>query len=143
VTGRPANHDQRHGLVGRLAGLEAWLRQKLSTDSVVDSGGTFHALRRKCLDDLVLYRGFHRFIPALLKMRGHRLIEVPVSRRSRRVDRSKYRALKRLVVGLADLLVIRWMNEIAEISAPRDPRLEKARHALEPLASRARDDAIR
>jgi dolichol-phosphate mannosyltransferase len=58
----------------------------------------------------VLYRGFHRFIPTLLKMRGYRVIEVPVRHRPRRFGRSKYGVLNRAVVAFADLLVIRWMN---------------------------------
>jgi len=58
----------------------------------------------------VLYRGFHRFIPTLLKMRGYRVIEVAVGHRQRRFGRSKYGILNRAVVAFIDLLVIRWMN---------------------------------
>ena len=74
------------------------------------SGCTFRAFRRECLRELVLYRGFHRFIPTLLKMRGYRVIEVPVSHRPRRFGQSKYGVLNRALVAFADLLVIRWMN---------------------------------
>jgi hypothetical protein len=58
----------------------------------------------------VLYRGFHRFIPTLLKMRGYRVIEVRVGHRPRRFGRSKYGVLNRAAIAFADLLVIRWMN---------------------------------
>ena len=60
--------------------------------------------------ELVLYRGFHRFIPTLLKMRGYRVIEVPVSHRPRRYGRSKYGVWNRAAVAFADLLAIRWMK---------------------------------
>src|SRR5262249_18418177 len=70
----------------------------------------FRAFRRECLRGLVLYRGFHRFIPTLLKMRGYRVLEVPVGHRPRRFGRSKYGVLNRAVVAFADLLVIRWMQ---------------------------------
>ena len=86
------------------------IRNWVSDEAIQDSGCTFRAFRRECLRELVLYRGFHRFIPTLLKMRGYRVIEVPVGHRPRRFGRSKYGVLNRAFVAFADLLVIRWMN---------------------------------
>ena len=86
------------------------VRNWVSDETIQDSGCTFRAFRRECLRGLVLYRGFHRFIPTLLKMRGYRVIEVPVGHRPRQFGRSKYGVLNRAVVAFADLLVIRWMS---------------------------------
>ncbi len=86
------------------------VRNRLSDESIQDSGCTFRAFRRECLRDLVLYRGFHRFIPTLLKMRGYRVIEVPVSHRPRRFGRSKYGVMNRAFIAFTDLLVVRWMK---------------------------------
>jgi len=85
-------------------------RNWVSDESIRDSGCTFRAFRRECLRGLVLYRGLHRFVPTLLKMRGYRVIEVPVRNRSRRYGRSKYGILNRVFVATADLLVVRWMK---------------------------------
>jgi len=96
------------------------VRNALSAETIQDSGCTFRAFRRECLRGLVLYRGFHRFIPTLLKMRGYRVLEVPVNHRPRRFGRSKYGIMNRAFVAFADLLVVRWMKnrllryEIAE-----------------------------
>ncbi len=86
------------------------IRNWMSDETIQDSGCTFRAFRRECLRELVLYRGFHRFIPTLLKMRGYRVIEVPVVHRPRRFGQSKYGVFNRALVAFADLLVIRWMN---------------------------------
>jgi glycosyltransferase involved in cell wall biosynthesis len=86
------------------------VRNWVSDETIQDSGCTFRAFRRECLRGLVLYRGFHRFIPTLLRMRGYRVIEVPVGHRPRQFGRSKYGVLNRALVAFADLLVIRWMN---------------------------------
>jgi len=86
------------------------VRNWVSDETIQDSGCTFRAFRRECLRGLVLYRGFHRFIPTLLKMRGYRVIEVPVGHRPRQFGRSKYGVLNRAVVAFVDLLVIRWMG---------------------------------
>ena len=109
--------------VNRGAG-DPWLRQvsswianrvrnAVSGDTVHDSGCTFRAFRRECIRDLTLYRGFHRFVPTLLRMRGYRVLEIPVNHRPRRFGRSKYGVWNRLFVGLADLLVVRWMQQRA------------------------------
>lgn len=87
------------------------IRNALSQDDIQDSGCTFRAFRRECLGSLVLYRGFHRFIPTLLRMQGYRVVEVPVNHRPRRFGRSKYGIWNRAWSALKDLLVVRWMKE--------------------------------
>ena len=87
------------------------MRNALSDETIQDSGCTFRAFRRECLRDLVLYKGFHRFIPTLLKMRGFRVLEVPVNHRPRRFGQSKYGIGNRAARAFVDLLVVRWMKD--------------------------------
>jgi len=82
----------------------------VSNETIEDSGCTFRAFRRECLRGLTLYRGFHRFIPTLLRLRGFRVMEMPVKHRPRRFGRSKYGVMNRVFVALVDLLVVRWMK---------------------------------
>lgn len=111
VTGWRVDRAAGDNLVRRASSRIAnRIRNWLSDEAIQDSGCTFRAFRRECLRELVLYRGFHRFIPTLLKMRGYRVIEVPVGHRPRRFGRSKYGVLNRAIVAFADLLVIRWMK---------------------------------
>ena len=111
VTGWRVDRAAGDNLVRRVSSRVAnGIRNWVSDETIQDSGCTFRAFRRECLRGLALYRGFHRFIPTLLKMRGYRVIEVPVGHRPRRFGRSKYGVTNRALVALADLLVIRWMN---------------------------------
>jgi dolichol-phosphate mannosyltransferase len=87
------------------------IRNALSQESIQDSGCTFRAFRRECLRDLVLYKGFHRFVPTLLKMQGYRVLEVPVNHRPRRFGASKYGIRNRALRAFLDLLVVRWMKD--------------------------------
>ncbi len=121
ATGWRVSRGEGDSLVRRLSSRVAnRTRNWLSDETIHDSGCTFRAFRRECLRGLVLYRGFHRFIPTLLRMRGYRVVEVPVRNRPRRFGRSKYGVLNRVFVALVDLLVVRWMKnrvlryEIAE-----------------------------
>src|SRR5690242_8958573 len=73
VTGWRVNRGEGDGVVRRASSRIAnRVRNALSEETIQDSGCTFRAFRRECLRGLVLYRGFHRFIPTLLKMRGYR-----------------------------------------------------------------------
>jgi dolichol-phosphate mannosyltransferase len=111
VTGWRASRGDGDSIVRRVSSVVAnRARNWISDESIRDSGCTFRAFRRECLRGLVLYRGFHRFIPTLLKMRGYRVIEVPVRNRPRRFGQSKYGVLNRVFVVAADLLVVCWMK---------------------------------
>jgi len=87
------------------------VRNAISRDSIHDSGCTFRAFRRECLRGLTLYRGFHRFIPTLLRMQGYRVLEVPINHRPRRFGESKYGIGNRAVPAFLDLLAVRWMAD--------------------------------
>lgn len=121
VTGWRVNRAAGDSWVRRLSSRIAnRVRNRLSGETIQDSGCTFRAFRRECLRDLALYKGFHRFIPTLLKMRGFRVLEVPVNHRPRRFGVSKYGIGNRALRAFVDLLVVRWMKnrllryEIAE-----------------------------
>lgn len=111
VTGWRVNRGEGDSVVRRLSSRIAnGIRNRLSDETIRDSGCTFRAFRRECLEGLVLYRGFHRFIPTLLRMRGRRVLEIPVRHRPRRAGRSKYGVMNRAFVAFADLLAVRWMK---------------------------------
>ena len=111
VTGWRVKRGDGDSLVRQISSRVAnRIRNRISDDTIQDSGCTFRAFRRECLRGLVLYRGFHRFIPTLLRMRGYRVLEIPVNHRPRRFGRSKYGVMNRAFVALADLLVVRWMK---------------------------------
>jgi glycosyltransferase involved in cell wall biosynthesis len=111
VTGWRVKRSEGDAVIRRLSSRIAnRVRNRLSDETIQDSGCTFRAFRRECLRGLVLYRGFHRFIPTLLKLRGYRVLEVPVKNRPRRFGQSKYGVMNRVFVATADLLVVRWMK---------------------------------
>ena len=112
VTGWRVNRGEGDSLVRRISSRVAnRTRNLISDESIQDSGCTFRAFRRECLRGLVLYRGFHRFIPTLLKMRGFRVLEVPVNHRPRRFGQSKYGIGNRALRAFVDLMVVRWMKD--------------------------------
>jgi dolichol-phosphate mannosyltransferase len=86
-------------------------RNWMTGDDIVDTGCTLKAYRRECVARLELYNGMHRFLPTLLKMRGYRAAQVPVSHHPRRAGKTKYDTWRRLKKGLVDVWAVRWMKK--------------------------------
>lgn len=86
------------------------VRNRATGEEIHDTGCSLKAFRRECLEGLTLYKGMHRFLPTLVKMRGFRVVEVPVSHHPRRAGTSKYTNLGRLFGPLFDLWAVRWMQ---------------------------------
>ena len=85
------------------------VRSRYTKDGVRDTGCTLKAMRRECVGALVPFKGMHRFIPALVKGAGYRLVEIPVNHRPRRFGQTKYGLGNRAVRATIDMFGVRWL----------------------------------
>jgi dolichol-phosphate mannosyltransferase len=74
-----------------------------------DTGCALRAFRRKYLEGIFLFDGFHRFLPILMAATGARCVEVPCGHRQRNIGVSKYGVWNRLGRGLWDLVGVTWI----------------------------------
>ncbi len=86
-----------------------FVRSRFTRDGVRDTGCTLKAMRRDCIGTLVPFKGMHRFIPALVKGVGYRLVEIPVNHRPRRFGQSKYGLGNRALRATIDMFGVRWL----------------------------------
>jgi dolichol-phosphate mannosyltransferase len=86
------------------------IRNGLSGEVIQDSGCTFRAYKRECLENIKLFKGMHRFMPTLVKMEGFRVIEIPIAHHPRKFGVSKYTTWNRMWRAFIDLLVVKWMK---------------------------------
>ena len=102
--------QRKDTLVKRLTSRIAnFVRSRFTKDGVRDTGCTLKAMRRECIGALVPFKGMHRFIPALVKGAGYRLVEVPVNHRPRQFGQSKYGLGNRAVRATVDMFGVRWL----------------------------------
>jgi dolichol-phosphate mannosyltransferase len=85
------------------------VRSRYTKDGVRDTGCTLKAMRRDCVSALFPFKGMHRFIPALVKAAGYRLVEIPVNHRPRRFGQSKYGLGNRALRATIDMFGVRWL----------------------------------
>ncbi len=105
VSGWRANRKDKFSkkLFSRFANL---LRKILINDNIHDSGCSLKAYKKECLKDLNLYSDMHRFIPALLRIRGCKIGEIKVNHKPRLYGETKY-GFKRIFKGFSDLIKVR------------------------------------
>lgn len=102
--------QRKDTLIKRLTSRVAnFVRSRFTKDGVRDTGCTLKAMRRECIGALVPFKGMHRFIPALIRAAGYRLVEIPVNHRPRRFGRSKYGLSNRALRATIDMFGVRWL----------------------------------
>jgi glycosyltransferase involved in cell wall biosynthesis len=88
------------------------LRDVLIKDRINDSGCALKVYRRECFENINLFGEMHRFIPALLKIKGFTVGEVEVNHRPRVAGVSKYN-WKRAMKGFVDMVSVWFWNKYA------------------------------
>lgn len=87
-------------------------RYILVHDGIHDSGCSLKVYRRECFKGVNLYGEQHRFIPAILQMKGFRVGEVVVNHRARTAGVTKYN-WKRTIKGFVDMISVWFWNKYA------------------------------
>ena len=98
------------------------IRGGLLKDETPDSGCGIKIFRRELFLELPYFDHMHRFLPALARRHGARVVSVPVNHRPRGAGQSNYTNLGRLRAGLLDLLGVWWL--IRRSRLPIDAREE-------------------
>lgn len=87
------------------------IRNRLSGDTIRDTGCPLKVFRAEALADIPYFEGMHRFFPTLLRIAGRTVVELPVSHHPRTRGQSKYGIRNRALRAFVDLLAVRWMRK--------------------------------
>ena len=89
-----------------------FLRGIIVKDNIHDSGCSLKIYKKECFDNINLYGEMHRFIPALLKIKGFEVGEVVVNHRPRTAGMTKYN-WKRTIKGFVDMISLWFWSKYA------------------------------
>lgn len=90
--------------------ISNWVRSRLCCDGIHDTGCSLKVYRKEALNQIKMYHGMHRFLPALFKIEGLRVKEIPVNHRERSKGTTKYHFFNRSLGPIIDMFVVRWMR---------------------------------
>jgi len=97
----------RKGTKKISSGIYNWLVRLLFKVKIHDSNWV-KMFKREVIQSFKLRSDWHRYLPIFASMGGYKLAEVKVRYYPRKYGKSKY-GLKRLIVGLLDLIVIKFL----------------------------------
>lgn len=89
-----------------------FLRGILIKDGIHDSGCSLKVYKKECFRGMNLYGEQHRFIPALLKIKGFKIGEIVVNHRARTSGYTKYN-WHRTIKGFVDMISVWFWNKYA------------------------------
>lgn len=105
--------ERKDPLMKKISSRAANLvRSLMIKDGLHDSGCSLKVYRAECFNGISLYGEMHRFIPAVLKIKGFRIGECAVNHRPRVTGRTKY-GWKRGVKGLIDIISVWFWHKYA------------------------------
>lgn len=91
--------------------LANWIRSRICRDQINDTGCSLKLYRASALKKIKMYKGMHRFLPALFKIEGFRITEVHVNHRERTKGSTKYNLFNRSFNTIFDMIAVRWMEK--------------------------------
>lgn len=108
--------SRRDTWVKRISSVIAnTVRAKMLNDDTPDTGCGLKLFKRDIFLDLPYFDHMHRFLPALIKRGGGKMVTVAVTHRNREFGRSNYGTVDRLMVGVIDLFGVAWLQRRAKV----------------------------
>jgi len=115
LIGGNRRQSRRDTFIKRLSSVVAnGVRSKMLHDDTPDTGCGLKLFSRTTFLELPYFDHMHRFLPALVKRSGGKILSVPVSHRNREHGKSNYGTLDRLMVGIVDLFGVAWLQRRAK-----------------------------
>lgn len=100
------------GQVKRISSLVAnKLRRWLIDDGITDTGCPLKIMKTEYAKSIPFFDGMHRFLPALIQLKGGKVKQIPVNHFPRIAGKSKYNLGNRLINPFIDALAFRWMKK--------------------------------
>jgi glycosyltransferase involved in cell wall biosynthesis len=110
VTG--VRQNRKDSLVKNLSSLIAnGIRRAFTHDGMDDTGCPLKIIRTDFAKRIPMFKGLHRFLPAMVLLQQGRVLQVPVQHFPRVAGKSKYHLWNRLFGPLADCFAYLWMKK--------------------------------
>ncbi len=85
-------------------------RRMMINDGIQDTCCPLKIIKTTYAQNIPFFTGMHRFLPALVKLQGGKVKQVPIAHYPRHAGTSKYHLLNRLIGPFFDTLAFRWMR---------------------------------
>ncbi|NAS29794.1 glycosyltransferase [Flavobacteriaceae bacterium R38] len=86
------------------------IRRAFTNDGMNDTGCPLKVIKTSYAKRIPMFRGLHRFLPAMILLQGGKIIQIPVQHFPRIAGKGKYGLWNRLLGPLIDCFAFLWMK---------------------------------
>ena len=109
VTGYRA--ERKDSLIKKLTSLAANnIRNLFTNDGVNDTGCPLKIIKTDYAKRIPMFKGLHRFLPAMILLQKGKIIEIPVQHFPRIAGKAKFGLFNRILGPLSDCFAFIWMK---------------------------------
>jgi glycosyltransferase involved in cell wall biosynthesis len=86
------------------------IRKVFTKDGMYDTGCPLKIMKTKNAQNIPMFKGLHRFLPAMILLQNGNVKQVPINHYPRIAGKSKFGVWNRLIGPLVDCFVYLWMK---------------------------------
>lgn len=103
--------DRKDAFVKRMSSKVANnIRRIFTKDGMDDTGCPLKIIRTSYAKRIPMFRGLHRFLPAMILLQNGKILQIPVQHFPRIAGQAKFGLRNRLIGPLADCFAYSWMK---------------------------------
>lgn len=87
------------------------IRRAFTNDGMDDTGCPLKVIKTESAKKIPMFKGLHRFLPAMILLQNGRVLQVPVQHFPRMAGKAKYGLWNRLIGPLMDCFAYLWMKK--------------------------------
>jgi len=87
------------------------IRRAFTHDGMDDTGCPLKIIRTDCAKKIPMFKGLHRFLPAMILLQNETVIQIPVRHYPRIAGQAKFGLWNRLLGPLVDCFAYLWMKK--------------------------------
>jgi hypothetical protein len=104
--------DRKDSFVKNMSSLIAnGIRRTFTHDGMDDTGCPLKIIRTDVAKRIPMFKGLHRFLPAMVLLQQGRIIQIPVRHFPRIAGQAKFGLWNRLISPLMDCFAYLWMKK--------------------------------
>lgn len=103
--------ERKDSLIKKLTSLAANnIRNLFTNDGVNDTGCPLKVIKTDYAKRIPMFKGLHRFLPAMILLQKGKIIEIPVQHFPRIAGKAKFGLFNRILGPLSDCFAFIWMR---------------------------------
>lgn len=86
------------------------IRRLFTRDEIIDTGCPLKIIRTSFAKKIPMFKGLHRFLPAMILLQNGKVSQVPIKHYPRKAGKAKYGFFNRLIEPFIDCIAYLWIK---------------------------------